>query len=204
MDKRILLVFIFFTFFTLLLLVGLFLILKTKSDNLTDDNDQVALTQGVVNEDDIGYSIESFTSDFIGRVFSASEFNLRFTLTNKSVEPYITNVGLNGCEVVDTNGTIYFVGAMYEKQFEKAVLPGESVLVIVDNVRIFLDTGNCQIKDSPNNATQICNYNQQGKCECLDVAVKDLYSCNLAVSTDGSQAGNGWGIQENTFKLNSQ
>lgn len=99
-------------------------------------------------------------------------------ISNISAEPYITNFALNECTLSDENGSEYSGNMMTETSLSDAVLPGETkVLTVVAQLSVHSD----------------CEYSQDGEKICPKISELAVKKCTSYITTDGTQASNGWG-----------
>jgi hypothetical protein len=126
-------------------------------------------------------------------VASSHGFSFEAVVTNKSVNPYITDFAFYECNFTDKDKNTYQGTVMAEKKLDKAILPGESEKIV------FNDT-NTSIKNlkrldylSANETWQKCSYDENGQNTCKYIQGMKITSCKAYISSDGSQSGNGWG-----------
>lgn len=112
---------------------------------------------------------------------SSGRLNFPVELKNVSVKPYITNFAFSDCQYLDTKGNshqIYLQNA--DVRFDKAVLPGATANFTIKSERIGI-------------VLQQCSYDSGGNHVCQTIEFSKITSCKAYVTTDGSQASNGWG-----------
>lgn len=116
-------------------------------------------------------------------IYGDTPHNVKYTmtLTNYSVEPYITNFSFNECVLVDRQGKEYLGSIPYsEKEFNKAILPGESVTLSL-------------VSDVEAQAFNDCSRGSDGQKVCTTISDVHIKSCKAYVTNDGGQASNGYG-----------
>ena len=138
-----------------------------------------------------------------------SSMILSIKLKNLNASPFITNIGADSCILVDNKGNKYKADFPAENQLEKALLPGEEILIESFDGPLmisFTQEGEVacnskeQIGDWNSNMVK-CIYDETGTCVCSDIGALLVDSCNFGITTDGRQAGNGWGKYPMTVKF---
>lgn len=144
------------------------------------------------------YSITLETSPSIQR----REATFRIKLKNLNVEPFITNLGTDSCNITDSKGQKYLAAFTSEIKLKKALLPGEEVLI--DIIRqglgtFFIQEGEVACAKEgiyPNAFVEDnfkCIYNSSGECTCEDLGDLKINDCIFRITTDGKIASNNWG-----------
>jgi hypothetical protein len=130
------------------------------------------------------YSVEITASDVITSPHSVS---YQATLTNTSVEPYITNFALSQCQLEDDGGNTYQGQLTTETIFDPAIMPGESKTIAVNasvSISGYTNSGN---------GFEKCEYDADGVKRCGSLSKLSVKSCTAYITTDDSQASNEWG-----------
>ena len=123
---------------------------------------------------------------------SSHGFSFEATVTNKSIDPYITNFAFYECNFTDKNNKNYQGNLMDEKVLDKAILPNESVKITFNDANTTIR--DVKRVDTANGATwQECSYDDKGQNVCKDIQGMKMTSCKAYISSKKSQASNGWG-----------
>ena len=144
------------------------------------------------------YSITLETNPNIQR----REATFRIKLKNLNVEPFITNLGTDSCNITDSKGRKYLAAFTSESKLKKALLPGEEALVDIARQRLetsFIQEGEVACTKEgvyPNDLIDgnfKCIYNSSGECICEDLGDLKINDCIFRITTDGKIASNNWG-----------
>lgn len=136
------------------------------------------------------------------------EVTFSLNLENIKVEPFITNIGVNGCRLVDDSGNVYGASTYSnELELEKAIVTGESKTIKFTRIGLmpnFNKENEVSCKGNEEGSLmnmKKCVFNSEGQCECTNIGKLELQSCEFAISSNGSQAGNGWGMHQQTVNF---
>ncbi|HUW71981.1 MAG TPA: hypothetical protein VMV66_02245 [Candidatus Humimicrobiaceae bacterium] len=144
------------------------------------------------------YSITLETSPSIQR----REATFRIKLKNLNVEPFITNLGTDSCNITDSKGQKYLAAFTSEIKLKKALLPGEEIAIDIARQRLgtsFIQEGEIACAKEgvyPNDLIDgnfKCIYNSSGECVCEDLGDLKINDCIFRITTDGKIASNNWG-----------
>lgn len=115
---------------------------------------------------------------------------IEMKVTNVSIKPYITNVGIDICIFVDESGKEY-KGNLFsaESVLDKAILTGTSQNIVISNGSIYL-TG----YDRKLDGFEKCGYQEDGTKGCSYITpTLSIKECTVFITSDGKQASNRWG-----------
>jgi|SRR3989344_4873289 len=132
------------------------------------------------------YTVEVLSST-TAKQEAPQDVTIKVKLSNFGVTPFITNFAFSECKFVDGDGKGHEGRFMMEKSFEKAISPG--------TLQTFSLTGQAEVNGYEHHVSGLrrCDYQASGEKVCSvlkDVRVK---SCSAYITSDGSQASNGWG-----------
>lgn len=126
------------------------------------------------------YSVDiTRVSDVNTRPYTA---NYQVTLTNISVEPYITNFAFHKCQLEDEDSSTYEVMLINnETTFDQAIMPGKSRSIELNADSLILSFTNS------GNSLEKCEYGADGVNRCKTLSTLKVQSCTAYITTDGSQ-----------------
>lgn len=103
------------------------------------------------------------------------EGEARAKISNISVEPYITNFSFRECIYIDDEGTEYQGWMDGDHSLEKAILPGESIILTFGIIPNPIGLNECSYQDD---GTKKCKVSHNVK----------IKNCNVNITTDGKSA----------------
>ncbi len=171
-----------------LLFAAMFLFSKPKQSGVQSTSSDPAITIETqpAQIEEPKYTIDiSSVSEVITRPHSIT---YKATITNISVEPYITNFAFYKCQLEDEEGVTHEGRLMTETTFDQAIMPGKSQSITVnDPISV---SGFQSNRDS---GFEKCEYKADGIKQCKTLSTLKVQSCTAYITTDGSQASNEWG-----------
>lgn len=132
------------------------------------------------------YSVEVLSSTPANQE-APQDVTINVKLSNIGVKPFITNFTFNECKVIDGDGKEYQAGFTGDKSFEKAIATGTS------QTFLFVSQIGVNGYDHHISGLRKCDYQENGEKVCTVLKNVRVKSCVAYITSDGSQASNGWG-----------
>lgn len=115
-------------------------------------------------------------------------FTYDATITNISVEPYITNFSLYECNFIDYKNNKYSGSLMDNNVFSKAIKINESINFIAKDVNVTIPG-----VDNMADGLRKCFYDKNSDKVCEYIKGLKLVDCKGYISTNSKNSSNGWG-----------
>jgi len=208
MNIKIILLLVLSFVFSVVLFVNFFV---DKNTIKVTPTKQIEYTENSNKEENApqtkSFSIKPLDKPLFANRMSTKDVTFSVEIKNLSVSPFITNVGLNNCQIQDSLGNVYNASTYgNEIQLEKALPMGESTTITFKNVGLDPElVGESEVGCRPKNHKKLekCIYSAQGDCDCTPLGNVILTQCEVAISNNSTQASNGWGTNEQNLIFNN-